>query len=234
MRFLFTLILSIFIFTSNSYAKQFYGDADSRAYRVPEKYFENLDSLTDYLIEPFKNNEELKARVIFAFIVYHIQYDMYEMEAGYEWSRKKADIKSHKDAENKYTQFKQTPEETLKSRRGVCRHLTSLFQHMATKAGLKSVEIEGYANGMSHAWNGVQIKNKWYLLDVTWAGGNTTLKGIKSDKKYLRALEIREKKIKNNRIKNSKKIRNEWFMARPKFFYKTHQPHDRKWSLLPK
>ena len=56
MRFLFTLILSIFIFISNSYAKQFYGDADSRAYRVPEKYFENLDSLTDYLIEPFKNN----------------------------------------------------------------------------------------------------------------------------------------------------------------------------------
>ena len=224
------LILS---FSSIGYSKTFYGDADSRAYRVPEKYLNNLDSLTNYLIEPYKNNEELKARVIFAFIVYHIQYDMYEYESGYEWSRKKAPISSHKDAENKISNFKQTPQETLKTRRGVCRHLTNLYLHMAKKAGLKAVEIEGLAEGSPHAWNGVKINKKWHLLDVTWGGGNASLQGIKNDKDYKRALKIREKKIKSGRIKNSKKIRNEWFLSDPKKFFKTHHPYDLKWSLLP-
>lgn len=234
MRILITVLFFFLSFTSISYAKTFYGDADSRAYRVPEKYFSDLDKLTDYLVKPYQKNDELKARVLFAFIVYHIQYDIYEYESGYEWERKKAPIQSQKDAANQYQNFKQTPHETFKSRRGVCRHLTNLFQYMANRSGLKSVEIDGMANGALHAWNAVKIKDKWHLLDVTWAGGTLTLQGINSDKKYKRALEIRKRKIKNNRIKNSKTIRNEWFLSDPEKFYETHKPHDLTWTLIPK
>lgn len=234
MRILITLLFFIFSFTSIGYAKTFYGDADSHAYRVPEKYFSDLDKLTDYLVKPYKNNEELKARVIFAFIVYHIQYDIYEMESNYEWNRSDAEVHSHQDATGQYKNFKQTPYDTLKTRRGVCRHLTNLFQHMANHSGLKAVEIEGLSDGIPHAWNAVKIKGKWHLLDVTWAGNASTLQGINSDKKYKRALEVRQRKIKNNRIKNSKTIKNEWFLSNPKRFYKTHQPYDLAWTLIPK
>ena len=234
MRILITLLFLILSFSSISYAKTSYGDADSRAYRVPEKYFDNLDELTDYLVKPYQNNEELKARVIFAFIVYHIQYDMYEYESRYEWERSTAPVNSHKDAENHYSHFKQTPHDTLKRRSGVCRHLTNLFLHMGKRAGLKVVEIEGTATNLPHAWNGVKIKNKWHLLDVTWAGGHLSLRGIKDDKSYKRALKIREKKIKSGRIKNSKKINEEWFLSNPKVFIKTHVPYDLKWTLIEK
>ena len=232
MLFLITILIFILSFSSVCYSKTFYGDADSRAYRVPEKYFNDLDKLTDYLVKPYKNNEELKARVIFAFIVYHIQYDMYEYQSGYEWERSDAPIQSHRDAENNVSNFKQTPYETFKTRRGVCRHLTNLFMHMGKRAGLKVVEIEGFAGKTLHAWNGVMINGKWHLLDVTWAGSNYSFLGIDDDKSYKRALKIREKKIKRGRIKNSKKIKNEWFLSNPKTFFKTHKPYDPKWTLI--
>ncbi len=234
MRILITLLFFVFSFNSICYAKTFYGDADSRAYRVPEKYFSDLDKLTDYLVAPYKKNDELKARVLFAFIVYHIQYDMYEYESSYEWERSKAPVKSQKDAENKYTNFKQTPYDTFNKRSGVCRHLTSLFVHMANRANLKAVEIVGLSGKIPHAWNGVKIKDKWYLLDITWAGNGRSFQGLKNDKGYKRAMEVRDKKIKNNRIKNSKKIHNEWFLSNPEKFYKTHKPYDLKWTLIPK
>ena len=232
MRFFITLLFFILSFSSISYSKTFYGDADSRAYRVPEEYMDDLDKLTDYLVKPYKKNEELKTRVIFAFIVYHIQYDMYEYLSGYEWSRSDAPIQSHKDAENRTSNFKQTPYDTFKTRRGVCRHLTNLFSHMGKRAGLKVVEIEGLTGETAHAWNGVMIKGKWHLLDVTWAGNNFSFQGINDDKSYKRALKVREKKIKSGRIKNSKKIKNEWFLSNPKKFYETHKPYDSKWTLI--
>ena len=94
------------------------------------------------------------------------------------------------------------------------------------------VEIEGLTGKTAHAWNGVMIEGKWRLLDVTWAGNNFSFQGIDDDKSYKRALKIREKKIKSGRIKNSKKIKNEWFLSNPKKFYETHKPYDSKWTLI--
>lgn len=225
-------ILSLLILPINCFAKANYGRADDRAYHVPSKYNDNLDELIDYLIYPFKQNEELKARVLFAWIVYHIQYDAYEYKTSYEWNRGTSDLYCFKDESQKVHCTRQTPLDTFKKRSGVCRHFADLFQYMATKAGLKSVIITGISMNQGHAWNAVQIKNKWHLLDATWAAGSkNAFKGIKSDKSYKRAIEIRERKIKNNRIKGSKRINEQWFLSKPKKFYQTHKPHDPKWKL---
>ena len=85
MRYLLLIASSLFLlFAIPSYAGGSYGRADNRAYRVPTQYNDDLDELTAYLIQPFKKDEELKARVIFAWIVYHIQYDAYEYKNRYE------------------------------------------------------------------------------------------------------------------------------------------------------
>lgn len=212
----------------NLEAKASYGRADSRAYRVPTQYNDNLDELTLYLIKPFEKNEELKARVIFAWIVYHIQYDAYEYKTNYEWSRDKKEI----TCKNGLCK-KQTPFDTFKIRSGVCRHFADLFQYMATKAGLKSQLITGMSEGQGHAWNAVYVNKKWQLLDTTWAAqSKNAFQGIKNDRAYKRAKEIRERKAKSNRIKGSKRIDERWFFPNPKKFYKTHKPNNPHWSLI--
>ena len=227
------ILLAIFLIPFNTFSKESYNRADDRAYRVPEKFNSNLDELTNYLIQPFQNSEELKARVIFAWIVYNIQYDAYELKTSYEWNRADSDLYCFTDDTQKIHCAKQSPFDTFKKRSGVCRHFADLFQYMATKAGLKSVIITGQSMKQGHAWNAVKIKDKWHLLDATWAASSqNAFRGIKTDKSYKRAIEIRERKIKNNRIKASKRIKEEWFFAHPKQFFKTHTPHDKQWKLF--
>ncbi len=229
MRYLVLLIYMLFVINVPVFAKAHYGQADSRAYRVPTQYNDNLDELVTYLIKPYEKREELKARVIFAWIVYHIQYDEYEYKTKYEWSRDKKEITCKNGLCTK-----QTPFDTFEIRSGVCRHFADLFQYMATKAGLKSVIITGMSQGQGHAWNAVMVNNKWYLLDTTWAAGSkNAFRGIKNDRAYQRAKEIRERKAKGGRIKGSKRINEQWFFPEPKKFYQTHKPNDETWRLFP-
>ncbi|TAE20824.1 MAG: hypothetical protein EAZ92_17605 [Candidatus Kapaibacterium sp.] len=68
----------------------------------------------------------------------------------------------------------------LKRRFGVCAGYSALFHDLATKAGLQSADIGGTVKTdrqhilrrggtFGHAWNAVSIKNKWWMLDCTWA-----------------------------------------------------------------
>lgn len=68
----------------------------------------------------------------------------------------------------------------LKRRFGVCAGYSALFHDLATKAGLQSANIGGSVKtdqqhilrrggAFGHAWNAVRIKNKWWMLDCTWA-----------------------------------------------------------------
>ena len=60
------------------------------------------------------------------------------------------------------------PYNTLFKHTGVCEGYTLLAQKMFTIAGIKSIVVEGTADGGSHAWNMVNIDNHWYHVDVTW------------------------------------------------------------------
>jgi len=60
------------------------------------------------------------------------------------------------------------PYNTLINHTGVCEGYSLLAQKMFTIAGIKSLVIEGDADGVSHAWNLVYIDNNWYHVDLTW------------------------------------------------------------------
>jgi hypothetical protein len=69
----------------------------------------------------------------------------------------------------------------LKKKKAVCSGYTNLMNKMCELGGVRSIGIEGYSKGFGyrgtigpdtdHAWNAVNIGNKWYLIDVTWDAG---------------------------------------------------------------
>ena len=60
------------------------------------------------------------------------------------------------------------PYNTLINHTGVCEGYSLLAQKMFTIAGIKSIIVEGTADGEAHAWNMVYIDNKWRHVDITW------------------------------------------------------------------
>ncbi|MDR0473876.1 MAG: hypothetical protein LBH43_09445 [Treponema sp.] len=70
----------------------------------------------------------------------------------------------------------------LKKKLAVCSGYANLFNKMCELAGMESIGINGYSKGFGytgkignntdHAWNAINIGNKWYLVDVTWDAGS--------------------------------------------------------------
>ncbi len=115
----------------------------------------------------------------------------------------------------------QNVNEVLVSGKALCYGYSLLFQEFCKQADVKCEIIEGYAKGLgytkgdkfekpNHAWNAVKFDDGWYLMDVTWASGAP------------RQL---------NRGKKIIDLEN-FFMADPTEFIKTHLPEDPTWQLL--
>ena len=58
---------------------------DSRGRNVPVQYDTDMKTLVDYLVQPYSREED-KARVILAWIVYHIDYDQYKLNTMMDYS----------------------------------------------------------------------------------------------------------------------------------------------------
>jgi transglutaminase/protease-like cytokinesis protein 3 len=69
-----------------------------------------------------------------------------------------------------------TASETLNNKRGVCHHITKLFNALMYSLGYQTIYILGYAldNKINygiedaHAWSLVKIDGKWLPFDATW------------------------------------------------------------------
>lgn len=49
-----------------------------------------------------------------------------------------------------------------------CQGYATLFYKMATDAGIPCCVVTGTAQGGLHAWNMVELEDKWYYIDTTW------------------------------------------------------------------
>ncbi|MEB3100322.1 transglutaminase domain-containing protein [Ferviditalea candida] len=105
--------------------------------------------------------------------------DLEKARALYDWvgSRVKYDNAKVTLYEEKQIWKEQTPEDTYRSKKGVCIDYSRLYAVMARSVGLrvKVVTGQGYDGRSSygpHAWNEVYIteQGKWIPLDTTWAG----------------------------------------------------------------
>lgn len=69
----------------------------------------------------------------------------------------------------------QTPAETLQRGRGVCIDFAALFENSARKAGFSTMSV--ISRHLNHAWNIVFVGTRWFIIDVTWNGGESLIDG---------------------------------------------------------
>ena len=107
-----------------------------------------------------------------------------------------------------------------KNGKSVCSGFSRLYNHLTTNLGIETVNISGYAKGSgyvpgesyhsNHDWNAIKLRNKWYLLDITWG------EGYSNHNKYV------------------KEFNPFYFCTPPKYFIYQHFPNEEKWQLLDK
>lgn len=118
---------------------------------------------------------EAKARALYDWVGTRIQYD---------WDKA--------DAYNERGEWReQTPEDTFRTRRGVCIDIARLYAVMARSAGLEVRVVTGLgADGRGgfgpHAWNEVRTEAGWVPLDATWAASGDWFNPPDFDVTHLR------------------------------------------------
>ncbi len=125
---------------------------------TPDSIAYNLVKLTNYLINPAKNDLE-KVTSIYQWLIQNIRYDKQAYRNGNKRiNRSNADILARKEA--------------------ICWGYSTLFKAMCETAKIPCEIISGYSKtalnevpnleSPNHAWNSVKIDSSWYLLDATW------------------------------------------------------------------
>jgi hypothetical protein len=181
--------------------EQAFARMDAHALDTPQAKERSISSLTRYLSEPASNDFE-KARAIFCWIAHNIDYDTESYFSETDPVTNAGDLLTH--------------------RRSVCSGYANLFASLATEAGLTAYVIQGYAKGYSysvnkkidfsdtnHAWNGVVLEGKLYLLDNTWGAGY-----VDDSRRFVRRYE------------------DFYFLTPPEQFIFRHLPEDPQWQLL--
>ena len=85
------------------------------------------------------------------------------------------------DYNSSYTWKKQTVDEIIEKKIGVCVHFTILYIPLLNSIGIKSINIHGYSADSNnifsnpiidisygHSWVLANINNNWIGLDATW------------------------------------------------------------------
>ncbi|PTX61461.1 transglutaminase superfamily protein [Kordia periserrulae] len=149
---------------------------DSHAKNCPSNVEKDIVSLAEYLGEICTNDLE-KARAIYVWLAYNIDYDDYAYNSG-----------NYKDYDAK---------SVLKNRVAVCEGFSNLYLALGKAMNLEIKKVSGYAKGYgyslnfkfrdsNHAWNLIKINDEWRFFDATWAAGDGITVGgrLKSKKKF--------------------------------------------------
>ena len=173
---------------------------DRQALKV--QYHGNSVSELAEILSQYAHTDAEKARIIYRWITHNITYDVAALS----------------DLFNRNIYPDVTTQAVLTDRSTICSGYANLYQQLAQQMGLKSLIILGYAKGVNyavgnnneinHAWNGVQIEGKWYLVDATWGAGT----------------------IKNNVFQPE--FNPHYFATHPQEFIYSHFPKNPQWQLV--
>ena len=178
-----------------------------------------LPDLAQQLTQDLPTEAE-KARAIYMWIAGNVRYDCKKFH-NRETPRFVGATKE--EVEEKIEAYRQKIlNRAFERRKGVCEDYSLLFNMFCKEVGLEAVQIVGNARdfhkpyrkslGGSHAWNGVKIEGKWYLLDATWGAGYTN----------------------NETTRFYRRLSPGYFMIAPELLIQTHFPEDKEWQLLEK
>lgn len=194
---LFILILLLFSSAYTFAQENSFDEVDQLMLSIPKSMEKSSDLIAQFINKKF-NDEPDKIRAIYFWIVKNITYDI-------------KNLKSTKHYKGK----QQLINRTLHQRKAVCQGYATLFNDLATKAGINSYIISGYTkqygevNQLGHAWCVAKIDSKWFVFDPTWGAG------------YIL-----------NYTKYVKSINNDYFKADPIKIIESHMPIDPLWQLL--
>jgi hypothetical protein len=170
----------------NGVSKYRTGKMETRVRRVPQnltdQVFADPETVLPAVVSSLTNgisDQFLKAKTLHDWICDNIAYDT-----------------------NMYFSGRVTAQDyisVLKKKLAVCSGYANLFNKMCDLAGMESIGINGYSKGFGytgkignntdHAWNAINIGNKWYLIDVTWDAGSldqrTYIKGYSTEWLFL-------------------------------------------------
>lgn len=136
-----------------------YADIDDRALQLPDSDTHTVETMAAWISANFHTPTE-KARAIYIWIAYNIDYDVINMFA----------INLAEDTGSRISRV-------LGTRKGICENYAALFTAVCNAAGVKSVMVEGYTKQagftdyIPHAWSAAQLDGAWYLFDPTWGSG---------------------------------------------------------------
>jgi len=190
--------------------------ADSIAALYPDHSITNLRGLSQKLTSPLKTEPE-KFRAIFKWVCDNISND-YSL---FTTNKKKRETLSGDALRNWNKAFNATIIEKLtKEHKTVCTGYAYLIRELAHSAGLSCEIVNGYGRNavaniggtgvLNHSWNAVQLDNKWYLCDATWASG---------------AIDSQQKKFVHN-------YNDLYFLTDPAQFIRNHYPQEVRWALI--
>lgn len=214
-------IAFIFLFLSflNLSYSQKYIAIDSIISKYPN--FGDTEKLAEQIQKDFTTEYD-KARAIYSWVALNIDYDakrFFNPSAPKSFTSKDQteidrEIKKYRDNEIK---------KTFRSKKGVCEDFSRLYEQIGTLSGLNVKVINGDAKidfndigrkrlYSSHAWNVVEIDNKWILIDVTWGEGYLDYKTKTAVKEFTPV----------------------YFDTDPKYFYAAHFPESEYKNLKDK
>ncbi len=189
--------------------------ADSIADVYSNYDLSHSDKLATALTKDLSTDVE-KFRAIFYWITQNISYD-YKL---YEERERKETKLAHRPAKLKAWQnrfSKRMMTRIIRKRIAICSGYSMLLDLMCKTSGISCLTISGYGRTSktkkgkaNHAWNAVQLNNKWYLCDPTWSSG------------YYDDLT---KKFRKDFEKN-------YFLTDPSLLVANHFPTDTAWTLL--
>lgn len=166
--------------------------------KVPFTLNTDIEGLTKYLIQPAQTEAE-KLRSIYLWLIHSIKYDVAAIDNKKRINKNNQDILTRKKA--------------------ICWGYSTLLKSMCEIANIPATVISGYVktslNGMpflkypTHAWNAVQIEDRWYLLDATWDSGL-----LDSPSDFY------------------EKFGEKYFFTSPNKFITNHLPANPQWQLL--
>ena len=66
----------------------------------------------------------------------------------------------------------------------VCEGYAKCFEYLLDMAGIRNIYILGTGAKEAHAWNAVEIENRWFLCDITWDDPDSSVSEGLNDSNY--------------------------------------------------
>jgi transglutaminase/protease-like cytokinesis protein 3 len=184
------LVLSLFLcsFIISKAQETDFTTIDTWILRMPDSASLSTTSIANYIQSHYKTEKE-KLYAAYSWVTYNIKYDTDSMYI----------INSGKDSSERISG-------ALRRRKGVCENFAAIFNDVAVKCGIRSLEIDGYTkqsgrvDRTAHTWCAVYIDGDWSFCDPTWDIGFSRLP--------------------------------KYFMVSPDVFIESHMPFDPLWQLL--